>query len=75
MLSVGYKMSRVVALLATISLATLAQAQAPLPPSPGWTQAMPAGPVAGTKITEAYAALVARDAYFWTWPLVTMYSR
>jgi len=36
---------------------------------------MPAGPVAGTKITEAYARLVARDAYFWAWPLVNMASR
>jgi hypothetical protein len=55
---------RHVALLAAVSLATLAQAQLPLPPSPGWIESMPAGPVAGTKITEAYARLVARDAYF-----------
>ena len=47
----------------------------PLPPSPEWARAMPAGPVAGTKITVAYAELVARDAYFWAWPLVNIYNR
>jgi hypothetical protein len=46
-----------------------------VPPSPEWTQALPAGPVAGTKITEEYAKLVARDAYFWGWPLVNTYNR
>lgn len=33
------------------------------------------GPVAGTRITESYVRLVARDAYFWAWPLVNVYSR
>ncbi|MEO6947216.1 MAG: DUF1254 domain-containing protein [Nitrobacter sp.] len=27
------------------------------------------------KITEAYAAHVARDAFFWAWPLVNMFNR
>jgi hypothetical protein len=27
------------------------------------------------KITEAYATLVGRDAYFWAWPTVNVYSR
>ena len=27
------------------------------------------------KITEAYAAHVARDAFFWAWPLVNIYNR
>lgn len=34
-----------------------------------------AGPVPGTRITEAYARLVARDAYFWAWPMVNIYNR
>ncbi|KAF0811984.1 hypothetical protein IGB42_03526 [Andreprevotia sp. IGB-42] len=34
-----------------------------------------AGPVAGTRITEAYARLVARDAYFWAWPMTNIYNR
>jgi hypothetical protein len=34
-------------------------------PSPSWMTAMPTGPVAGTKITAAYATMVARDAFFW----------
>jgi hypothetical protein len=38
-------------------------------------RAMPSGPVAGTKITEEYATLVGRDAFFWAWPLVNVYSR
>ncbi len=75
MQSMRRRTTRIVWLLATVSLVTLAQAQSPLPPSPGWTEAMPAGPVAGTKITEEYAKLVARDAYFWAWPLVNMYNR
>jgi hypothetical protein len=33
------------------------------------------GPVEGTRITEIYARLVARDAYFWAWPMVNMYNR
>ena len=47
----------------------------PLPPSPSWARALPPGPDARIKITEAYATLVARDAYFWAWPLVNMYNR
>lgn len=33
------------------------------------------GPVAGTRITEAYARMVAREAYFWAWPMVNIYNR
>jgi hypothetical protein len=61
-------------LLATISLATLVQAQS-VTPSPGWTRAMPAGPDARVKITEEYARHVGRDAYFWAWPMVNVYNR
>jgi hypothetical protein len=65
-----------------IGVAALALLQAALParadriaPSPSWGTAMPDGPVAGMKITPEYAALVARDAYFWAWPLVNVYNR
>jgi hypothetical protein len=37
--------------------------------------AWPIGPALGMRMTEPYAALVARDAYFWAWPLVNLYSR
>lgn len=47
----------------------------PAPLSPGWAAALKPGPVAGTAITEAYARLVAKDAYFWAWPLVNMNNR
>jgi hypothetical protein len=33
------------------------------------------GPVAGTRITEAYARHVARDVYFWAWPMMNIYNR
>src|SRR5262245_47329563 len=61
-------------LLASVSIAALAHAQT-IAPSPDWVRAMPSAPVAGTKITGEYAALVGRDAYFWAWPLVNVYNR
>src|SRR5579871_926938 len=47
----------------------------PLPPSPEWGRALPPGPDTSVKITAAYAAMVARDAYFWAWPLVNIYNK
>ena len=52
-----------------------ALAQAPVTPSPGWALALPSGPDIGIKVTEAYARMVARDAYFWAWPMVNIYNR
>jgi hypothetical protein len=46
-----------------------------LTPSPQWARALPPGPDARVKITEEYARLVARDVYFWAWPLVNVYNR
>jgi len=43
--------------------------------SPGWAGALPSGPDKRVKITDEYAKLVARDAYFWAWPLVNIYNR
>src|SRR5215831_2999042 len=63
-----------IAALVVFAALSLGQAR-PLKPSPDWAQAMPSGPVSGTKITEEYARLVARDAYFWAWPLVNVYNR
>jgi hypothetical protein len=50
-------------------------AQAPIAGSPGWARALPPGPDTRVKITEEYAKLVGRDAYFWTWPMVNLYNR
>ena len=36
---------------------------------------MSPGPDARVKITESYARLVARDAYFWAWPMINIYNR
>jgi hypothetical protein len=33
------------------------------------------GPVPGTRLTEAYARLLARDAYFWAWPMANIYNK
>jgi hypothetical protein len=35
----------------------------------------PAGPDRKMKITQAYAALVARDAFFWAWPIMNVLNR
>src|SRR5262249_54969886 len=31
--------------------------------------------IQGTRITEAYARTVMRDAYFWAWPLINIYNK
>ncbi|RDY67757.1 DUF1254 domain-containing protein [Lysobacter soli] len=33
------------------------------------------GPVAGTRLTEPYVRMAARDTYFWAWPMVNIYNR
>ncbi len=63
------------AVLGALCLATPSHAETKVAPSPEWAQAMPAGPVVGTKMTEAYVGQVARDAFFWAWPLVNVYNR
>lgn len=68
----GVVLGTVSALL--IALPALAQAPA-LQASPGWHRAMPAGPDTRVKITEEYARLVGRDAYFWAWPMVNVFNR
>ncbi len=58
-----------------ISSLALMQAQvSTVPPSPNWNRAMPNGPDESVKITEEYAKLVGRDAYFWSWPMVNIYN-
>jgi hypothetical protein len=67
--------------LALSAVASPREAQAaelnpqPLPPSPGWTRALPPGPDPRVKVTEEYAKLLTRDAYFWAWPLINIYNR
>jgi hypothetical protein len=58
-------------LVSTVS----ALAQSPGTPSPGWALVMPRGPDVRVKITEGHAKLVARDVYFWAWPMVNIYNR
>lgn len=61
--------------LVFLMAAVPAHAQAPIAPSPAWNLALPTGPDARVKITEPYARMVARDAYFWAWPMVNIYNR
>jgi len=61
--------------LVLLAISAPVRAQAPPSPSPAWTLAMPAGPDARVKITEPYARMVARDAYFWAWPMMNIYNR
>jgi hypothetical protein len=65
------------------SAGSVARAQPPalalnpqrLPASPDWSRALPNGPDMRSKMTEEYAKLVARDAYFWAWPLMNIYNK
>ncbi|KJK21446.1 hypothetical protein UB46_27420 [Burkholderiaceae bacterium 16] len=34
-----------------------------------------AGPVPGTKMTDAYLQMAARNIYFWAWPMTNVYNR
>ena len=65
----------VVVVLALAGSSRSAVAQTPVPVSPGWSRALPPGPDTRVKITAAYARLVAKDSYFWAWPLVNIYNR
>ena len=59
-------------IVSAIAFATVAS-QASLAQTP--TPAMPPAPDARVKITEEYARLVARDTFFWAWPMVNVYNR
>ena len=59
----------VLTVLAMLTLLLVSPAQAERP-----ADGVP-GPMTGTKITESYARLVARDAFFWAWPMVNVYNR
>lgn len=61
-------------LIFSAACASLAAAQ-PIEISPAFSRTMPAGPIKGSKITESYARLIVRDAYFWAWPMVNMAAR
>lgn len=43
--------------------------------SPSWARSLPPTPDVRVSITKAYAAHVARDVFFWAWPLVNIYNR
>ena len=71
-------MNRLALLTLTLAIVLRPEMQAqvaPISASPNWNRAMPNGPDATVKITEEYAKLVGRDAYFWSWPMVNIYNR
>jgi hypothetical protein len=61
-------------LLVGVFMASSVQAEE-ITPSSSYLMAMPQGPTASTRITPEYAALVARDAFFWAWPIVNIFNR
>ncbi|MBB6095129.1 hypothetical protein HNQ60_004019 [Povalibacter uvarum] len=69
----GTSMRVVLATVAMLPLTSLSQTS--VPASPGWAAAMPSAPDTRVKITEEYAKLVGKDAYFWAWPMMNMYNR
>ncbi|MBS0342365.1 MAG: DUF1254 domain-containing protein [Proteobacteria bacterium] len=56
------------ALAASLALSLPLQAAPP-------TAAQVPGPLAGARISEAYARATARSLYVWAWPMVNMYNR
>lgn len=54
---------------------TATEAPGRVAPSSLWSRAMVTGPDPACRITEGYARLVARNAYFWAWPMVNIYNR
>ena len=61
-------------LLASLNSAALAH-DVGIAASPGWSHTLPPGPDTRVKITAQYAKHVARDAFFWAWPLVNIYNK
>src|SRR5215471_9626718 len=61
--------------MATITPQITTATSTDVAPSINWRRAMAPGPDTRIKITPEYAKLVARDAYFWAWPLVNVYNR
>jgi len=61
--------------MATITPQITTATSTDVDPSINWRRAMAPGPDIRVKITEEYAKLVARDAYFWAWPPVNIYNR
>ena len=64
------------ALVLTCAIAALpGNAMAQSPTVPEISRDIPAGPVAGTHLPEAYVRYLARIAYLWGWPMVNMHNR
>jgi hypothetical protein len=63
------------AILAAALTPLSARTETLLPPSPGWAQAMPGAPVAGTRMTAEYVEQIGRMAYLWAWPMINIENR
>src|SRR5271156_1972821 len=61
------------AVLASLASPILAKAQSTQ--SGAATAASVPGPISGYAMSEQYARLVARQTYFWAWPMVNVYNR
>src|SRR5215467_4022326 len=69
------KAARIAVPFASLGFIPLAEAEMTMTPSPEWAQAMPSGPVAGTRMTAEYVKQVGRMAYFWAWPMMNIQNR
>src|ERR1700753_1158578 len=63
------------AVLASVAAPILARSQQDPPAHAAATVASVPGPVAGDTISADYARLVARQTYFWAWPMANVYGR
>src|SRR5262245_40465570 len=61
--------------MATKTAQTTAAMSTEIAPSPNWARAMASGPDARVKVTEGYARMVTRNAYFWAWAMMNIYNR
>jgi hypothetical protein len=62
------------AVLASLASPILARAPSGIPPKDATALSVP-GPVADNTVSEPYVRLVARQTYFWAWPMVNVYNR
>ena len=55
-------------------MSNTASSPAPAAPTPEVKKSVP-GAIVGTRLTEAYVALMGRYVYFWAWPMANIYNR
>lgn len=62
-------------LMVSLAAASLGAAGAGNTAVPGQSAGAVPGPVPHSRMTEAYARMVARDTFFWAWPMINIHNR